>query len=143
MPYASMADFARTLEKRGELVRVAREVDPYLEVGAIADRVMKPGGPALLFEKVGNIRRFRCSSTVSARASRMAAALSQPDLDAPAREIEALLHARPAATLGDLARLVTLLPELAGIPPRRGSPRALPGRRAARRRRRSRRGSPS
>jgi 4-hydroxy-3-polyprenylbenzoate decarboxylase len=120
MPYASMADFARTLEQRGELVRVRRPVDPYLEVGAAADRVMKLGGPALLFEKVGK-SPFPVLINAFGSRTRMAAALSQPDLDAPAREIERLLHARPGATLGDFARLLTLLPELASIPPRRAS----------------------
>ncbi len=118
MPYASMADFARTLEKRGELVRIRRQVDPHLEVAAIADQVVKRGGPALWFEKVGS-SPFPLLINAFGSRSRMAAALSQPDLDAPAREIERLLHARPGATLGDLARLVTLLPELASIPPRR------------------------
>jgi 4-hydroxy-3-polyprenylbenzoate decarboxylase len=120
MPYASMADFARTLEQRGELVRVRRPVDPYLEVGAVADRVMKSGGPALLFEKVGKSPFPLLINGFGSR-TRMAAALSQPDLDAPAREIERLLHAKPGATLGDFARLLTLLPELASIPPRRAS----------------------
>jgi 4-hydroxy-3-polyprenylbenzoate decarboxylase len=120
MPYASMADFARTLEQRGELVRVRRQVDPYLEVGAAADRVMKAGGPALLFEKVGKSPFPLLINQFGSRA-RMAAALSQPDLDAPAREIERLLHAKPGATLGDFARLLTLLPELASIPPRRAT----------------------
>jgi 4-hydroxy-3-polyprenylbenzoate decarboxylase len=118
MPYASMADFARTLEKRGELVRIRQRVDPHLEVGAIADRVVKKGGPALLFENVGS-SPFPLLINHFGSKSRMAAALSQPDLDAPAREIERLLHARPGASLGDLARLVALVPELASIPPRR------------------------
>jgi len=38
------------LEREGELVRVAAEVDPHLEVTEIVDRVVKAGGPALLFE---------------------------------------------------------------------------------------------
>jgi len=113
-----MADFARTLEKRGELVRIRRQIDPHLEVAAIAERVVKRGGPALLFERVGS-SPFPLLINAFGSRSRMAAALSQPDLDAPAREIEKLLQARPGATLGDLARLVTLLPELASIPPRR------------------------
>ena len=120
MPYASMADFARTLEQRGELVRVKRAVDPYLEVGAIADRVTKKGGPALLFEKVGS-SPFPLLINAFGSRTRMAAALSQPDLDAPAREIEKLLHARPGVTLGDWARLVSLVPELVSIPPRRAA----------------------
>ena len=45
--------FLKQLEQAGELTRVAVEVDPYLEMAAIADRVCKlpGGGPALLFEK--------------------------------------------------------------------------------------------
>ena len=43
----------RALEQRAELVRIRKRVDPNLEVSAIADRVMKSGGPALLFEDVG------------------------------------------------------------------------------------------
>src|SRR5260221_4806338 len=104
MPYASMADFARTLEKRGELVRISNAVYSYLEVGAIADRAAKTGGPALLFEKVGK-SPFPLIINAFGSRTRMAAALSQPDLDPPAREIERLLHARPEATPSDMARL--------------------------------------
>ncbi len=39
------------LERRGELKRVSVEVDPRLEMTEICDRVLKTGGPALLFEK--------------------------------------------------------------------------------------------
>ena len=40
------------LRREGELVEVTAEVDPYLEISEIADRVVKAGGPALLFRKV-------------------------------------------------------------------------------------------
>jgi 4-hydroxy-3-polyprenylbenzoate decarboxylase len=39
------------LEREGELVRVRAEVDPHLEATEIVDRVVKRGGPALLFER--------------------------------------------------------------------------------------------
>ncbi len=38
------------LETRGELVRIQAEVDPVLEMTEICDRVLRAGGPALLFE---------------------------------------------------------------------------------------------
>jgi 4-hydroxy-3-polyprenylbenzoate decarboxylase len=38
------------LEQRGELVRISTEVDPVLEMTEIADRTLRAGGPALLFE---------------------------------------------------------------------------------------------
>lgn len=51
MKYADLRDFLTQLEKRGLLKRVAAEVDPRLEMTEICDRVLKAGGPALLFEK--------------------------------------------------------------------------------------------
>src|SRR5262245_3889494 len=51
MKYADLRDFIAQLEQRGELKRVAIEVDPRLELTEICDRVLKAGGPALLFEK--------------------------------------------------------------------------------------------
>lgn len=51
MAFRDYQDFLRTLEAAGELRRIAEPVSPYLEITEIADRVMKAGGPALLFEK--------------------------------------------------------------------------------------------
>jgi len=48
--YADLRDFISELEKCGELVRVRTEVDPHLEMTEIADRTLRAGGPALLFE---------------------------------------------------------------------------------------------
>ena len=52
MKYKDLRDFIHFLEKRGELKRIAVEVDPHLEITEICDRVLKNGGPALLFENV-------------------------------------------------------------------------------------------
>jgi len=51
MKYADLRDFLAQLEHRGELKRIAVEVDPRLEMTEICDRVLKANGPALLFEK--------------------------------------------------------------------------------------------
>ncbi|MGB5598260.1 MAG: 4-hydroxy-3-polyprenylbenzoate decarboxylase [Thiothrix litoralis] len=50
MKYQDLRDFIQQLEKMGELKRITVEVDPYLEMTEIADRVLRSGGPALLFE---------------------------------------------------------------------------------------------
>ncbi len=50
MKYHDLRDFIQQLEQRGELKRISFEVDPYLEMTEIADRVLRAGGPALLFE---------------------------------------------------------------------------------------------
>jgi 4-hydroxy-3-polyprenylbenzoate decarboxylase len=48
--YTDLRDFIAELEQRGELLRIKTEVDPVLEMTEIADRTLKGGGPALLFE---------------------------------------------------------------------------------------------
>lgn len=50
MKYTDLRNFIAELEKRGELVRIQTEVDPKLEMTEIADRTLRAGGPALLFE---------------------------------------------------------------------------------------------
>jgi len=51
MSYRDLRDFISQLERLGELKRVAAEVDPNLEMTEVCNRVLKSGGPALLFEK--------------------------------------------------------------------------------------------
>jgi 4-hydroxy-3-polyprenylbenzoate decarboxylase len=50
MPYPDLRAFLIDLETRGLLKRIQAEVDPRLEMTEIADRVLRAGGPALLFE---------------------------------------------------------------------------------------------
>ncbi len=51
MKYKDLRDFISQLEKQGELRRISTQVDPRLEMTEICDRVLKAGGPAILFEK--------------------------------------------------------------------------------------------
>ncbi|MGB2155088.1 MAG: 4-hydroxy-3-polyprenylbenzoate decarboxylase [Porticoccaceae bacterium] len=50
MKYSDLREFIAFLEQRGELVRIAQEVDPNLEMTEISDRTLRAKGPALLFE---------------------------------------------------------------------------------------------
>ncbi|MCL5279639.1 MAG: UbiD family decarboxylase, partial [Planctomycetes bacterium] len=52
MSITNLRSFLSLLEARGELVRVACEVDPDQEITIIQHRVLAGGGPALLFERV-------------------------------------------------------------------------------------------
>jgi 4-hydroxy-3-polyprenylbenzoate decarboxylase len=51
MKYKDLRDFITQLETQGELKRINVEIDPRLEMTEICDRVLKAGGPAILFEK--------------------------------------------------------------------------------------------
>ena len=50
MSYRDLRDFVAGLERDGQLKRISVEVDPKLEMTEICNRVLKQGGPALLFE---------------------------------------------------------------------------------------------
>ncbi len=51
MAYADLREFLAQLEAKRELKRIAVEVSPRLEMTEISDRVLRAGGPALLFER--------------------------------------------------------------------------------------------
>ena len=54
MKYKDLRDFIRQLEAKGELVRITQPIDTDLEMTEIADRTLRAGGPALLFENPKN-----------------------------------------------------------------------------------------
>ena len=51
MKYADLREFLTQLDARGELKRIAVPISPRLEMTEVCDRVLRSGGPALLFEK--------------------------------------------------------------------------------------------
>jgi UbiD family decarboxylases len=52
LSYPDLRQFIADLERRQQLKRIQAEVDPALEVTAIAARALRHGGPALLFERI-------------------------------------------------------------------------------------------
>ncbi|MEX2962986.1 4-hydroxy-3-polyprenylbenzoate decarboxylase [Microbulbifer sp. TYP-18] len=50
MKYKDLREFIQLLEQKHLLKRIEHPVDPHLEMTEIADRVLRAGGPALLFE---------------------------------------------------------------------------------------------
>lgn len=50
MKYRDLREFISQLEAQQELRRISHPVSPHLEMTEIGDRVLKAGGPALLFE---------------------------------------------------------------------------------------------
>jgi 4-hydroxy-3-polyprenylbenzoate decarboxylase len=117
MAWDGMGAFVRALEQRGELVRIGRRVEARLEVAAIADRVMKAAGPALLFEDVAGAT-FPLLINAFGTRGRMSLALGVEDLEEHARAIEELVRTRAPASARELAQMALKLPELAHVPPR-------------------------
>lgn len=67
--------------KRGELKRISQPIDPYLEMTEIADRTLRAGGPALLFENPkGYDMPVLCN--LFGTANRVAMGMGQEDVSA-------------------------------------------------------------
>lgn len=109
MAYADLRDFIRALEKEGELKRVKVEADPALEITEFADRAVKRGGPALLFERpAGSKVPVLINAFASAR--RMEIALEVSSVEEVARRISEYLEMKtPEGLIGKLK----MLPKLA------------------------------
>src|SRR5258706_6632067 len=52
MGYRNLRDCVRDLERTRQLVRIDREIDPFLEAAEIQRRVYRAGGPAIYFARV-------------------------------------------------------------------------------------------
>jgi len=117
MAYNSLQEFVQVLEREGELKRIGHPVKAELEIAEIADRVMKRGGPALLFENVvGKDMPVLINAFGSPR--RMALALGVKDIEEIARNIEHLTRLKPPASWSERFRLLPELLRLAGIAPK-------------------------
>ena len=148
MAYRDFQQFLDVLDSKGELKRISAPVSPTLEITEITNRVMKSGGPALLFENVvGTPHRLGTSDPMSAvmghpsihqppagapfrfeqpvaintmgSKRRMSLALSCEDYEEHAERIAALLKPEiPKGPLEALKKLPWLLGELKSAPPK-------------------------
>jgi 4-hydroxy-3-polyprenylbenzoate decarboxylase len=117
MPFDTLQDFIRTLDKRGELKRISYPLSPRLEMTEVADRVVKAGGPALLFENPEGCK-MPVAMNLFGTMGRMAAALGVEDLQEVADRIEDLLHMRPPGTLIEKVRSLPRVAALTAVGPR-------------------------
>jgi 4-hydroxy-3-polyprenylbenzoate decarboxylase len=111
MAFDDLRQFISALERAGELKRIPFEVDPHLEMTAFADRSVKTGGPALLFERPkGSSVPVLINAFASMR--RMELALGVDSVEDIAERIAGYLQMRPAE---GLVGKLKMLPKLAEI----------------------------
>jgi 4-hydroxy-3-polyprenylbenzoate decarboxylase len=116
-PPTDLRAWIALLEREGELHRVSAEVDPYLEITEITDRVVKSGGPALLFENVkGSSHPLLINQFGTER--RMCLAFDAPSLDAVATKLEDVLEMQPPHGLVEKVRGLKKLKSIADSLPK-------------------------
>lgn len=119
MKYSDLRDFLGQLERAGELRRIEVPVSPELEMTEICDRVLRAGGPALLFSRptghdmpvLGNLFGTPRRVALSMGADSVAALREVGELLAALKEPEAPKGLRDA--LGKVAMLKSALWDMA------------------------------
>ena len=116
-PPADLREWIDLLEREGELVRVAAEVDPDLEITEIVDRTVKAGGPALLFENPkGSSHPLLINQFGTER--RMCLAFGVERLDDVAAKLEDVLEMQPPQGLVEKVRGLKKLKSIADSLPK-------------------------
>ena len=110
MAYKSLRDFIEQLEAQGELARVSEPVSTVLEMTEIQTRLLRNGGPAVLFEKPvmpdGTISPIPCLANLFGTVKRVAMGVT--------------LEGKSRATAGELREVGELLAFLRNPTPPRG-----------------------
>jgi 4-hydroxy-3-polyprenylbenzoate decarboxylase len=124
MKYADLREFVAQLEARGDLKRVAAQVSPRLEMTEICDRVLRAGGPALLFERPAG-HDIPVLANLFGAVRRIAAAMGLPgggNDGAALREVGRMLaflrEPEPPKGLRDLWEKFPLWKQLLNMPPK-------------------------
>src|ERR671930_872854 len=113
-----LRDWIALLEREGELHRIQAEVDPHLEITEITDRVVKAGGPALLFESViGASHPLLINQFGTER--RMCLALGVDSLDEAGRKLGDVLEMQPPQGLAEKVKGLRKLKSIADSQPKR------------------------
>jgi 4-hydroxy-3-polyprenylbenzoate decarboxylase len=117
MRFENLRDFIAQLERDGELRRVRVPVSPVLEMTEIADRVVKQGGPALLFENPTSYKMPVLMNAMGTR-KRMRLVLGTDEIENIAENYLSLLDRGGAATFFEKLKLLPRLKQIADAMPR-------------------------
>jgi 4-hydroxy-3-polyprenylbenzoate decarboxylase len=116
-PPLDLREWIQLLEDEGELVRVAAEVDPDLEITEIVDRTVKSGGPALLFEHPKGSRHPLLINQFGTE-RRMCLAFGVERLDELGDRVADVLELQPPHGLVDKVRSLQKLKSIATSGPK-------------------------
>lgn len=137
LAYSDLRSFIEALERAGQLKRVRVEVDPELEISAIADRMSKSlspegmagapetdpvhgglGGYGLLFECVRG-SSVPVAINLFGTYARMRMALGCESFEALAAKVQKLVKPEPPTTFMEKMKMLPELAKIASYPPKR------------------------
>jgi 4-hydroxy-3-polyprenylbenzoate decarboxylase len=115
--YKDLREFIELLENKGLLKRIKTQVSAELEITEILDRVVKKGGPALLFENVSG-SKLPVFANAFGTMERMCLALDVDDLDEIGERIQKLLKFEAPAGLWEGIKKIPEVVELTSFAPK-------------------------
>lgn len=130
MAYKSLRDFLDLLEAEGELVRVSEPVSTHLEMTEIQTRLLRDGGPAVLFERPvkpdGSVSPISCVVNLFGTVKRVAMGVTLENRTrttaAELREVGELLaflkNPTPPRGLSDAVQMLPLAQTVMAMRPR-------------------------
>ncbi|MGL4474187.1 MAG: 4-hydroxy-3-polyprenylbenzoate decarboxylase [Shewanella sp.] len=120
MSFKDLRSFIDHLEANGELKRISYPVDPHLEMTEICDRVLRAGGPAILFEHPKN-SKMPVLANLFGTPKRVAMALGKDDPIA-LREVGELLaflkEPEPPRGFKDAIAKIPMFKQALNMPPK-------------------------
>ena len=120
MAFQDLREYIAALESQRDLQRIAVPADPVLEITEIADRAVKSGGPALLFEQVKG-SPYPLAINLFGTMKRACCALGVADFDEIAERIVSFIPRTPPDSLMDKVRFLFKLKEISGFQPKKVS----------------------
>lgn len=118
MKYKDLRDFIHQLEKIGQLKRVKMEISTELEMTEIADRTLRAGGPAILFENAKG-HNIPVLANLFGTPERVALGMGQDSVEA-LREVGKLLaflkEPEPPKGLKDLMSKIPVFKQVLNMP---------------------------
>jgi len=119
MVFNDIRDFLNKLDSDGLLKRVTVEVDPALEIAEIMDRLVKAGGPAVLFENVRG-SRFPVIANLYGTRERVTLGLGieEAELKELAEFIAMLQRPKPPDGLWDAVKKIPFFKKMLTIGPK-------------------------
>ena len=118
MLFKDLRQYIEALEARQELKKITVPVDPVLEMAEIADRMVKSGGPALLFEKATG-SPYPVAINLFGTLQRACFALGVESFDEIAQRVIALIPQSPPDSFFEKVRFLFKLKEIGGFQPRK------------------------
>jgi 4-hydroxy-3-polyprenylbenzoate decarboxylase len=123
MAFDSFRGWVNQLDRAGELIRIQQPVATELEITELADRQMKSsgGGKALLIEKPtvnGVTSPFPLAINTMGSHKRMAMSLGAETVDDVAKELGALMKAKPPTSMRETMKLLSLALDLRHAKPK-------------------------